>query len=597
MCGIIGYNGKGNAAEILLSGLENLEYRGYDSAGIALVTEQFKNSLNPQLVIKKVKGRVLELKKEISKEENKENSEAINNSTFGIGHTRWATHGVPCTENAHPHTDCRGKIAVIHNGIIENFLEIKNRLAGHCFKSQTDTEVIAHLIEDYYSKTNDLKKAVQLAVKDLIGTYAICVIHPGTKEIVAARNGSPLVAGIGENENFVASDVMAFIAHTKNVAYLEDFETAVIKENSIDFFDKDNNPIKKEIRKINWDFEQAQKQGYKHFMLKEIHEQPKVISDTLNASLGNFKLKPKGKIFVTACGTASHAAIIGKYLIEKICRIPVEFDAASEFRYKEPLISENDLLIAVSQSGETADTLAALRIAKEKGAKTLGIINVVDSTIARESGNVIYTKAGTEIGVASTKAFVSQLVVFYKIAERLSGVKLNLDTVPALVSRILDKKEEIYEIAKKYYKVHNFIYIGRNLNYPIALEGALKLKEISYIHAEGYASGEMKHGPIALVTDEVPTVAIAPRDSVYPKMVSNIQEVRARKGKVIAVATEGDEDIKKHCDDALFVPKVDELLYPLLTVVPLQLLAYYIADLKHCDVDKPRNLAKSVTVE
>lgn len=574
MCGIIGYVGEKNACEIIIRGLERLEYRGYDSAGIAVINEK--------LEVNKTVGRVEKLKgKKLQ-------------GTTGIGHTRWSTHGKPSIENAHPHLSCDGKIAVVHNGIIENYLELKEELKSHSFKSETDTEVIAHLIEENYS--GDLKEAVMKATKKLVGAYALCVVREGeTNEIIAVRNGSPLALGIGEGENFIASDVSAFIEHTKKAVYLNEREFAVVKKNGVELFDSEGKKIQAQTLEINWGLEQAQKGGFKHFMLKEIFEQPRTVEETAKIKISaNLKAD---KIFITACGTASYAGLVGKYVIERLARVPTEWVLASEFRYSNPIISGKDLLIVISQSGETADTLAALRLAKEKGARTLAIVNVVDSTIAREADDVVYTRAGPEIGVASTKAFTSQLVVLYKIAEKMSGKRMDLSGIPKAIEKILSKDDEIIEIARKYFKVYNFLFLGRDVNYPIALEGALKLKEISYIHAEGYASGEMKHGPIALVTDEVPTVAIAVNDEVKTKMISNIQEIKARNGRIIAIATEGDSEIKKHANEIIYVPKTDSILTPLLTVIPLQLLAYHVAEMRECDIDKPRNLAKSVTVE
>jgi len=580
MCGIIGYIGSKEAYGILVNGLKRLEYRGYDSAGIGIIDQK-----TGKIALNKVVGRV----------ENLKGKEKELKGTIGLGHTRWATHGKPTIENAHPHLDCSGKIAIVHNGIIENYLELKDRLKRHKFLSETDSEVIAHLVEENYK--GDLKEAVFQTIKDLYGTYALCVIHSEKKEIVVARNGSPIVIGMGKGENLVASDVTALIEHTKKVVYLDDLEVAVLKEGSVEFFDKEGKKIEKKVNIVDWDLTQAEKSGYKHFMLKEINEQPDVVKNTLNVEIPKISLEKNSRIFIVACGTAWHASLAGKYIIESAAKVPVIVDVASEFRYRDPLIGKGDLFIAISQSGETADTLAALRLAKKKGAKTLGIINVMNSTIARECDQVIYTRAGIEIGVASTKAYASQLVVLYLIAQQLSGKKIKgIETIPALLQDIL-KQNHIEDVARKYFKVYNFIFIGRNINYPTALEGALKLKEISYIHAEGYAAGEMKHGPIALVTDKVPTVAIALKDSVYAKMLSNMQEVRARNGKIIAIATEGDKEIKRYADDVIFIPNVDEILTPLLAVVPLQLLAYKIADMRDCDVDKPRNLAKSVTVE
>jgi len=573
MCGIIGYIGKRNATEVLINGLKALEYRGYDSAGIAVIDKE--------MMLKKAVGRVANI----------ENIEL--KGTLGLGHTRWATHGDPSEKNAHPHLSSSGKIAIVHNGIIENYLELKEVLKECEFKSDTDSEVFAHLFEKNYS--GSLKDAVAESLKHIIGTYAVCAIHLDTREIVVARNGSPIVLGVGDGENFIASDVSALIEHTKEVIYLEDFELAVVKEDSITIYDKSGKDIKKQSQKVDWDLEKSQKGGYSHFMLKEINEQPAIVKDSLSIPI-DADIKAN-KIFIVACGTALYTGHVGKYIIEKLTRTPVQIENASEFRYMDPIIGKGDLLIVVSQSGETADTLAAIRIAKEKGAKTLGIINVKDSTIAREVDDVIYTRAGPEIGVASTKAVISQLIVFYKMAEKMSGISLDLDTIPDKIQSILDDAEKIKKVAGNYYRVYNFLYIGRCFNYPIALEGALKLKEISYIHAEGYAAGEMKHGPIALVTDEVPTVAIAPDDSVYPKMISNIEEIKARHGDTIVIATEGNEKVKQHATDVIYIPKTEEELYPLLTVVAVQLLAYHIADFRDCDIDKPRNLAKSVTVE
>ncbi|MBI5159566.1 glutamine--fructose-6-phosphate transaminase (isomerizing) [Candidatus Micrarchaeota archaeon] len=574
MCGIIGYVGSRNACEVIVRALERLEYRGYDSAGIAVVNEK--------LEVSKVVGRVEKLKSRKFE------------GTIGVGHTRWSTHGKPSIENAHPHVSCDGKIAVVHNGIIENYLELKEELKTHSFKSETDTEVIAHLIEENYS--GNLKEAVLKAIKKLVGAYALCVVHESKPdEIIAVRSGSPLALGIGVGENFVASDVSAFIEHTKKTVYLNERELAVVKKNGVELFDSEGKKKQLAIVEVNWDLEQAQKSGFKHFMLKEIFEQPRTVEETSKIKI-NAELKAD-KIFITACGTASYAGLVGKYVIERLARVPTEWVLASEFRYSNPIVGRKDLLVVISQSGETADTLAALRLAKEKGARTLAIVNVVDSTIAREADDVVYTRAGLEIGVASTKAFTSQLVALYKIAEKMSGKKMDLSGIPKAIEKILAKDKEITEIARKYFKVYNFLFLGRDVNYPIALEGALKMKEISYIHAEGYAAGEMKHGPIALVTDEVPTVAIAVNDEVKTKIISNIQEIKARNGKIIAIATEGDTEIKKHANEVIYVPKTDALLTPLLTVIPLQLLAYHTAELRECDIDKPRNLAKSVTVE
>jgi glutamine---fructose-6-phosphate transaminase (isomerizing) len=576
MCGIIGYIGEREANDILINGLQQLEYRGYDSAGIAIINNQ-------NITIHKVEGRVNKLR--IGKLE----------GTLGIGHTRWATHGKPEDRNAHPFSDEEHNFVIVHNGIIENYLELKAGLqeAGVKFTSDTDSEVIVHLIAKAYQ--GNLKDAVLKVVPKLQGSFALCVIHHDSEEIVAARNGSPLLIGIGKNEKFLASDASAIIEHTKEVVYINDFEIVQLKKDSLDIYTFEGEKKDYQVKELNWDLEQAQKSGYKHFMLKEIYEQPKVIEESLKVS---FDInKDFDKIILIACGTASYAGLVGKYVIEKVARIPVINEIASEFRYKNPIISDKDLVIAISQSGETADTLAAIRLAKQKGAKTLGIINVVDSTIAREVDSVVYTRAGPEIGVASTKAFTSQLVTLYQLAFHLANEEHDFNSIKEKVEQTLTLNKQIKEIAKKYYKYSNFLYIGRNLNFPLALEGALKLKEISYIHAEAYPAGELKHGPIALVSEDMPTLAICPKDSVYEKTLSNIEEIKARSGRIIAIATEEDEKIKSVSEDIIYVPQVEEFLYPLITVIPLQLFAYHIADLRECDIDKPRNLAKSVTVE
>ncbi|MFH1785093.1 MAG: glutamine--fructose-6-phosphate transaminase (isomerizing) [Candidatus Micrarchaeota archaeon] len=573
MCGIIGYVGYQKADEVLISGLERLEYRGYDSAGICVCDKK--------LQVHKVVGRV-------------ENLKTIDfTGNIGIAHTRWATHGKPTVENAHPHMSANGKIAVVHNGIVENYLSLKEELRGVTFKSETDTEIIAHLIEKFYS--GDLKDAVLKVINKMQGSYAICVLMEGHDELIFARNGSPLILGVGSNENFVASDVAAFVEHTKKVIYLDDLEMGVLHNDGFEIFDNTGKKISKEVSIVDWDLAQAQKSGHPHFMLKEILEQPTVVEETLKVNIDlDFSAK---RIFMVACGTASYAGFVGKYLIEKIARIPVEWMPASEFRYSDPIIGNDDLMFVISQSGETADTLAALRLAKEKGARVVSIVNVVNSTIARESDSVIYTRAGPEIGVASTKAYLAQLVILYKIAEKMGGKKLGLDKLPSAIKEILSNREKIKEIAKKYFLCHNLLFIGRGINYPIAIEGSHKLKEISYIHAEAYAAGELKHGAIALVTEDTPTIVIATDSKIKEKLFNNIQEVKARNGKTIAIASNGDELIKKYSDDVFYVPKVDEILTPILTIIPLQLFAYYIADMRECDIDKPRNLAKSVTVE
>lgn len=585
MCGIIGYVGEKEAYPLLLSGLERLEYRGYDSAGISTICQN-------RILINKLKGRVFNLRNENLP------------GKIGIAHNRWATHGQPSDTNAHPFTDSTNSFVLVHNGIIENYLELKEELRKDKinFVSETDSEVIVHLIsKNYFHSTEaiSLKEAVLKTVKKLRGSYAFCVLNKNLLEIVGARNGSPLIIGLGDHENFLASDVSAVIEHTKKVIYLDDFQIAEITKDQAKIYDFQNKEIQKEPKIVDWNLEQAQKSGYKHFMLKEIFQQPEVIRNSMNLKLNPLRLNLEkiSRIIFIACGTASYAGLVGKYLIERIAKIPAINEIASEFRYKYPLISKDDLVIAISQSGETADTLAAIRLAKEKGARTLGIINVVDSTIAREVDEVIYTRAGPEIGVASTKAFTAQLAILYKLAFQLVEREFPAENLVENILRSLNKHPEIQKIAKKYSQYQNFFYIGRNLNYPLALEGALKLKEISYIHAEAYPSGELKHGPIALVSEEMPTIALCPQDELYEKNFSNIKEIKARNGKVIAIATEGDEKIKEVVDEIIFIPKVEEIFYPLILAIPLQLFAYDIADLRECDIDKPRNLAKSVTVE
>jgi len=577
MCGIIGYIGEKEASQILIKGLEKLEYRGYDSAGAAIIN-------NSTININKKKGRVEILKSEI-----------LPQGKIGIGHSRWSTHGVPSDRNAHPFTDQTSSFALVHNGIIENYLEIKEELRKDniTFSSDTDSEVIVHLIAKNY--LGDLKEAVLKTIKKLQGAYAFCVIKNDSQEIIGARNGSPLIIGLGERENFFASDVSAVIEHTKKVIYVNDFELARITKDGFEIFNFNGQILTPKVQEVHWNIEQAQKQGYKHFMLKEISEQPKVVEDQLNV-LFDIKNKPE-KIHIVACGGAGFAGVLGEYIIEQIAKIPARFYPGSEFRYRDPILSEKDLVIAISQSGETADTLAAIRKAKENGTKTLSIINVVGSTIARESDEVIYTRAGPEISVASTKAFLAQIISMYQLAFHLADAKFQFPGYKEIISHLLTLNDKIKKMAEKYFLYPNFIYIGRNRNFAIALEGALKLKEIAYIHAEAYHSGELKHGPLALVSEEMPTIAICPQDEFYDKTFSNIKEVKSRNGKVITVATEGDEKIKEVSDDIIYIPKVDNILYPLLETVPVHLFAYHIADLRECDIDKPRNLAKSVTVE
>ncbi len=579
MCGIIGYVGEKEANPILLKGLEQLEYRGYDSAGVCT------SAYNSLQVCKRV-GRVQNLK-----------STTVP-GTIGIAHTRWATHGTPSDRNAHPFLDAKQQFSIVHNGIIENHLELKEdlRQEGVTFSSDTDSEVIVHLIAKHFN--GNLTETVIQTVKELQGAYAFCVIKNDGQEIVGARNGSPLVLGLGNaksHENFLASDVSALIEHTRNVVYLDDFHIARITSHSAEIFDFEGKPQNLKIKEVEWDLEQAQKQGYKHFMLKEIQEQPAVVEQMLTMKI--HPLPSCDRIILVACGTASYAGLVGKYIIEKYAKIPVLNEIASEFRYKEPLLSPNDIVIAISQSGETADTLAAIRLAKQKSARTMGIINVVDSTIAREVDSVIYTRAGPEIGVASTKAFTAQVLTLYKLAFSLAQQECSGTHLPDALRAVLSLRETVQHLAERYYHYQHFLYIGRNTNYPLALEGALKLKEISYIHAEAYPAGELKHGPIALVSEDMPTIAICPQDELYEKTLSNIQEIKARKGKIIAIATEGDEKIRSISDDVIYIPKGESLWNPLLIAIPLQLFAYFIADKRECDVDKPRNLAKSVTVE
>ncbi|MBI2146411.1 glutamine--fructose-6-phosphate transaminase (isomerizing) [Candidatus Woesearchaeota archaeon] len=576
MCGIIGYVGEKEAYPILFSGLQRLEYRGYDSAGICTQHQQ-------QLHLCKKKGRV----------------ESIRSltlpGTMGIAHTRWSTHGKPADENAHPFADERQEFSIVHNGIIENYLELKEELRkeGISFSSETDSEVIVHLIARHYH--GDLKQAVLAVLPKLQGAYAFCVLHHQTEQIIGARNGSPLILGLGQNEHFLASDVSAVIEHTRRVMYLNDFHIAAITKQHAQVYDFQGNEVPLVIQDVNWSLEQAQKQGYKHFMLKEIFEQPQVVEEQLKVTF-DIKTRPS-RIHMVACGGASFAGLLGKYLIEKLAKIPVHFELGSEFRHQDPIILPGELVITISQSGETADTLAAIRLATKERAKTVGIINVVGSTMAREVDQVVYTRAGPEISVASTKAFLAQIVSMYQLAFHLAGKEFQFPGYKEHLEFLLSMNERIKELAKKYYLFQNFIYLGRNRNFAIALEGALKLKEIAYIHAEGYPGGELKHGPLALVSEEMPVLAICPQDEFYEKMTSNIQEVKARGGRVISIATEGDEHLRALSDDILYIPKVDSLLYPLLETIPVHLFAYHLADIKECDIDKPRNLAKSVTVE
>ncbi len=610
MCGIVGYVGEKPLVPLLIEGLKRLEYRGYDSAGIAIVSDG-------KLRVEKQAGKISNLERRMDG--------ATLPGSVGIAHTRWATHGVPNDVNAHPHTDSKNRIALIHNGIIENFLAIKRELTkkGHTFRSETDTEVLVHLIEEFLKEGLTFEEAVRAALAQVQGTYGIAVIshdHPDT--IIAARRGSPLVIGIGEGEYFVASDATAMVEHTKNVTYLDDGEMAVLTRSGVQIKTIDNQPVTKAIERIAFDIERIEKGGHDHFMMKEIMEQPRTIEDALRgrllaeegmARLGGIRheidsLLYARRILLTACGTSWHAALIGEYMLEEFVRIPVEVEYASEFRYRDPVLDQDTVVIVISQSGETADTLAALREAKRKGAKVLGICNVVGSSIARETDAGVYLHAGPEIGVASTKAFTSQVTVLSLITLLLARMRnmsaskgretvQAMQALPRQVEQILQQREQVREIAKIYHQSGNFLYLGRGYNFPVALEGALKLKEISYIHAEGYPAAEMKHGPIALIDENMPVVFIATKDSTYDKIISNIEEVRARRGRVIAIATEGDQEIKRHTDHVIYIPPTIEMLTPILNIIPLQLLAYYIAILRGCDVDQPRNLAKSVTVE
>jgi len=613
MCGIVGYIGPKDPVYVLVEGLRRLEYRGYDSAGVAIVDE------HGELSIRRAPGKLRDLEKVIAREPL--------DGQFGLGHTRWATHGRPSEENAHPHRDCTGRLVVIHNGIIENYLELKRELEeqGHKFVTETDTEIVAHAIEQEMKvRSCDLSTAFRAVLPRLRGIYALVALSADEPErLVAARLGPPLVVGIGQDEYFVASDIPAILMHTKDMVFMEDGEIVELRPDGAHFTSLDGEPIEKEITVIPWDPIMAEKGGYKHFMLKEIHEQPRAVRDTLlgrvslesaqiimeEMHLSDEDLRNADRIAIVACGTSWHAGLVGKFLIERLAKVPVEVDYASEFRYRSPLVNEKTLPVYISQSGETADTLAALREAKAKGAKTLGICNVQGAMMTREACGTIYTHAGPEIGVASTKAFTSQLVAITLLALKLGQVRGTLSDaemmeivrylyhLPAQMEQFLHDDTAIAEMAKEFQHADDFLYLGRGVNYPIALEGALKLKEISYIHAEGYPAGEMKHGPIALIDESLPVVAIAPRDSVYEKMLSNIEEVKARSGVVIAVTDSQDDDLAARADSVIRVPATHELLSPLIMVLPLQLLAYHIALLRGCDVDQPRNLAKSVTVE
>jgi glucosamine--fructose-6-phosphate aminotransferase (isomerizing) len=626
MCGIVGYVGeKKQVVEVILDGLRRLEYRGYDSAGIAVANGGAK------LEVRRAEGKLRNLEESLRQKPL--------HGTYGIGHTRWATHGRPTEENAHPHRDCTGKIVVVHNGIVENYLSLKKKLMeeGHTFTTETDTEVIAHLVEKHLYASGKgqrprLEEAVRRTVKELTGVFALGVICSDEPEtIVAARNGPPAVIGLGKNEYFVASDVPAILHHTRDLFFLADGDLAVVTRQGVALTDFEGNPHEPKVQHITWDPIMAEKGGFKHFMLKEIYEQPRAVRDTTlgrvsldsgqvyleEMAVSEAEFRALKKIHIAACGTSWHAALAGKFMIERLARVPVEVDYASEWRYRDPIVQAGeDLTLLITQSGETADTIAAQREAKRKGSKTLAICNVVGAMIAREAAGTIYTHAGPEIGVASTKAFTAQLTALFLFAlylaqvrgtltaDQARGLMNELMLMPGKLEALLAQDAVCEELARQYSKVQDFLFLGRGIHYPIALEGALKLKEISYIHAEGYPAGEMKHGPNALIDENLPVVVVCTRDGSdpesmqrYEKTMSNVKEVKARSGIVIAVATEGDEETKESVDHVIYVPAAPELLSPILEVVPMQLLAYHIAVRRGCDVDQPRNLAKSVTVE
>jgi glucosamine--fructose-6-phosphate aminotransferase (isomerizing) len=609
MCGIVGYIGSKDTAKVLLDGLRRLEYRGYDSAGIAVFHRG-------KIEIRRKVGKLTKLEEVVEKE--------AFDGKVGVGHTRWATHGRPSDENAHPHK--AGKVAVVHNGIIENYLPLKDflRKKGHVFSSETDTEIVAHLVDEFIQEGHSFLDAVRMTMDKIKGSYALGILYEGDDVcLIGARNEAPLVIGLGEGEYFIASDIPPVLSYTRNFIFMDDGEVALLSSKGVKVYGTRGEEVAKEPKRVDWNPLMAEKGGYKHFMLKEIFEQPRAVTDTIRGRLSKERgdgileemrldpsvLKEIRRICLIACGTSYHAALVGKFLIEGFCRIPVEADIGSEFRYRNPIVGKDDLLIAISQSGETADTLAALREGKRKGASTLAICNVLESSLARDSDYVIYTHAGPEIGVASTKTFVTQITILFLLAVRLGmerGViskeeeKSLIDElikVPHLMEEMLKSSDQVAQIAKKYLYARDFLYLGRGINYPIALEGALKLKEISYVHAEGYPAGEMKHGPIALIDREMPVVTLVTKNEVYEKVLSNIEEVKAREGKVIALASQSDQEIVKKVDDVILIPETHPSLTPILLTIPLQLLAYYMADFKGTDVDQPRNLAKSVTVE
>jgi glucosamine--fructose-6-phosphate aminotransferase (isomerizing) len=608
MCGIVGITGDQNAAPLLLEGLRRLEYRGYDSAGLAVAQ-------GGHILVHKQEGKIINLERDLPLDDF--------TGTCGIAHTRWATHGEPNAINAHPHMSSHGDVAIVHNGIIENFMVLRLSLEkqGHVFLSDTDSEVLAHLISAQYD--GNLEEAVQRALKLVVGTFGIAVLHSSEPhKIVGARRGSPLVVGVGKGSNYLASDVAAILGHTRQVMYLDDWEMVVLTPDKVATMNIDNEAVTKQVEEITWDLEQIQKGGYPHYMVKEIFEQPetvrnafrgRILPDSGDVRLGgiqltDWELRNIRRIIILACGTSFHAGMVGEYMLEEHAHIPVEVEYASEFRYRSPIIEPGTVCLVISQSGETIDTLEAMREAKRKGAKVLGITNVVGSTIARESECGVYIHAGPEIGVASTKAFTSQVTILVLLTILLgrrnfisseTGMRVlqELQALPGKIQRILDKSNEILRIAEAYKEHSNFLFLGRGYNYPIALEGALKLKEISYIHAEGYPAAEMKHGPIALIDANMPVVVLSTHDGSYEKIKGNVQEVRARHGKIISVVTEGDEEIAQLSDHVITVPQTLNMLTPLLTVIPLQLLAYHMAVLRDADVDQPRNLAKAVTVE
>ncbi|MBU3188526.1 glutamine--fructose-6-phosphate transaminase (isomerizing) [Clostridium bowmanii] len=608
MCGIVGYVGKKQASSILIEGLRKLEYRGYDSAGVAIID-------NGVLSVTKCKGRLANLEAQLLEEPLKGN--------VGIGHTRWATHGKPSDENSHPHTNEKGTISVVHNGIIENYIHLREWLMakGYKFISETDSEVIPHLIDFYYD--GDIVDAVMKTVTKMEGSYAIAVVTSNEPDkLVAVRKDSPLIVGLGKDEFYIASDIPAVLNHTREVYLLEDKEFVVISNDGIKLLDAEGKTINKEIFHVTWDAEAAEKGGYEHFMLKEIHEQPKAIRDTMTSrivlgepitlddiNITKDQIKNLNKIYIVACGTAYNAGVVGKYVIEKLARIPVELDIASEFKYRDPIMDKNTLMIVISQSGETADTMSALRLAKSKGSRVIAVTNVVGSAASREADDVLYTWAGPEIAVASTKAYVTQLIAMYIIAlffaqnketlshEEIEEIKIAMMELPEKAEEVLKNKETVQKFTAKTYMHKDMFFIGRGLDYAVALEGSLKLKEISYIHSDAYPAGELKHGPIALMEDGTIVIALATQEAIFDKMVSNIKELATRGAKVFAFAPEGHTEIEKSVFSVTYIPKVMDILAPVISVIPLQLLAYYMAIQKGCDVDKPRNLAKSVTVE